>query len=106
MKSKQKKSDLCKIPSSVTKFVIGLICSIRIKPDLPSPSGFRTNHIQNTIYFPRSIKNAKTQIYHLPNICRSSSLFVDTRSKIFRSIAAKPYKACGNKQTTYAYPNI
>ena len=46
------------------------------------------------------------EIDHLPEICKSSSLFVDPSSRAFRYSAAKPYKASGNKQTTHAYPNM
>ena len=46
------------------------------------------------------------EIDHLPKICKSSSLFVDPSSKAFRSSAAKPCKASGNKQTIHAYPNM
>ena len=45
------------------------------------------------------------QITYL-KICKSSSLFVDPSSTIFRSSTAKPCQASGNKQTAYVYPNI
>ena len=106
MKSKQKKSDLCKIPSMVAKFVIGYIYSIRIKLDLPSPSGSRTNQMHNKIYFPRSNRNAIPQIDHLLEVWNSSSLFVDPRSRVFRSTTAKPCKASGKKKTIHVYLNM
>ena len=72
----------------------------------PIPSGSRTNQIHNTIYFPRSNRNASLQIDHLPKICKSSSLFVDPSSRVFISSPTKPWQASGNNQTSYAYPNI
>ena len=52
------------------------------------------------------IEYARKHIYRLPAICKSSSLFVDPSSRIFKSSAAKPYKANGNKQTVHVYPNM
>ena len=43
------------------------------------------------------------QIDHLPEVCKSSSLFVDPSSRAFRSWAVKPCKACGNNTTIHEY---
>ena len=46
------------------------------------------------------------QIDHLPEICKSSSLFVDPSSRAFKSSATKTCKASGNKQIVHAYTNM
>ena len=46
------------------------------------------------------------QIYHLPKICKSSSLFVDPSSRVFIYSASKPCRASGNQQTIHVYLNM